>query len=124
VYSVEPEGFDDTARSLQSGKREGAIAGARSICDALLAPEPGELTFPINRRLVDGGFVVSDAEVRAAMRYAFETLKLVTEPGGAVALAALLSGKANGASCTTALTISGANVDAAQFAEILTEQPA
>jgi threonine dehydratase len=90
----------------------------------LLSPEPGELTFPINRQLVDGGLVVSDAEVRDAMCYAFATLKLVAEPGGAVALAALLSGKVDGANRTTALVISGANVDSAMFAAILTENAA
>jgi len=120
VYSVEPEAFDDTARSLASGKREAVPAGAGSICDALLSPMPGELTFPINHSLLAGGLSVSDDEVRNAMRYAFEVLKLVVEPGGAVALAALLSGKAPPADGATVVVVSGANVDPAMFAEIIT----
>ena len=121
IYSVEPEEFDDTARSLRSGNREIVAAGAVSICDALLTPQPGEITFAINQRLLAGGLTVSDSGVRSAMRYAFDTLKLVTEPGGAVALAAVLSGKLPCAGRTTALTISGANVDAAMFAQIISE---
>jgi threonine dehydratase len=119
VYSVEPEAFDDTARSLISGRREVVPAGATSICDALLTPAPGELTFPINRKLLAGGLTVSDDEVRQAMRYAFEVLKLVVEPGGAVALAALLSGKAPKSDGATVVVVSGANVDPAMFAEII-----
>ena len=120
IFSVEPEGFDDTARSLKSGVRETVDPAARSICDALLSPSPGEMTFPINQRLLAGGLAVSDDQVRAAMRYAFETLKLVVEPGGAVALAAILHGVAPAAS-TSAVVISGANVDPAQYAAILNE---
>ncbi|MDR7101619.1 threonine/serine dehydratase [Croceicoccus sp. BE223] len=119
IRSVEPAGFDDTARSLASGRREGVEAGAVSICDALLTPMPGELTFPINRALLAGGLVVSDDEVRFAMRYAFEVMKLVVEPGGAVALAALLAGKAPAVHGATVVVVSGANVDAALFAEAI-----
>ena len=93
VYAVEPEGFDDTARSLVSGQRERNREGAHSFCDALLAPMPGELTFEVNRRLLAGGLVVTDPEVAEAMRLAFRHLKLVVEPGGAVALAAVLAGR-------------------------------
>ena len=118
VHPVEPEGFDDTARSLASGKPERIDPSARSICDALQAHSPGELTFAINRRLLGRGLVVSDDEVRAAMRFAFRNLKLVVEPGGAVALAALLSGKLTTADKTTVVVLSGGNVDAEQFAEI------
>jgi threonine dehydratase len=120
IYSVEPAGFDDTARSLRSGVRESISPDARSICDALLAPMPGELTFPINRALLAGGLVVSDAQVRSAMRFAFETLKLVVEPGGAVALAAILHGAAPAAD-TSAIIVSGANVDPVAYAVILGE---
>jgi threonine dehydratase len=121
IYSVEPEQFDDTARSLLSGKRERVSDGAESICDALLTPQPGEITFAINSRLVTAGLTVSDDDVRRGMRYAFDTLKLVTEPGGAAALAAVLAGKIALEGRTTALTISGANVDADMFARIVTE---
>lgn len=119
VWSVEPSAFDDTARSLVSGTREGVPAGAKSICDALLAPCPGELTFPINKALLAGGLSVSDAEVRQAMRYAFQVMKLVIEPGGAVALAALLSGKAKPVEGATVVVVSGSNVDAELFAEVI-----
>ncbi|MBT8086572.1 MAG: threonine/serine dehydratase, partial [Gammaproteobacteria bacterium] len=93
VRSVEPDDFDDTARSLTLGERVAVDASARSICDALQAPQPGRLTFPINQRLLGEGLSVSDDEVCEAMRFAFRHLKLVVEPGGAVALAAVLAGK-------------------------------
>ncbi len=119
VFTVEPEAFDDTARSLVIGERQAVAAGATSICDALMAPMPGELTFPINRALVAGGLTVSEAQVRDAMRFAFTTLKLVVEPGGAVALAAVLKGKAPPCEGATAVVLSGSNVDPALYAEIL-----
>src|SRR5210317_2201460 len=118
VHPVEPEGFDDTARSLLSGKREHIDESARSICDALQAHSPGEMTFAINQRLLGDGLVVSDAEVRAALRFAFANLKLVVEPGGAVALAAVLSGKIDTQGKNTVVVISGGNVDGEMFAEI------
>jgi threonine dehydratase len=119
VYSVEPAGFDDHARSLALGKRVRNAPEARSICDALQAPTPGDVTFPINRALLAGGIVVTDDEVRAAMRYASATLKLVVEPGGAVALAAVLAGRLPTAGRVTAVVVSGGNVDPAQFAAII-----
>ena len=119
IYSVEPAAFDDTARSLTSGTRETVAPNAVSICDALLAPTPGALTFPINKAFLSGGLAVTDDEVRRAMRYAFEVLKLVVEPGGAVALAALLAGKAPAADGATVVVISGSNVDGGLFAEII-----
>jgi threonine dehydratase len=118
VMVVEPEAFDDTARSLQAGERIGHPVGAPSICDALMSPMPGELTFPINRRLA-GAITVSDAEVAEAMRFAFSQLKLVVEPGGAVSLAALLAGKAETRGLTTAIVLSGGNVDPGLFASII-----
>ena len=124
IYSAEPAAFDDTARSLASGTREVVPAGAKSICDALLAPSPGEMTFPINKALLAGGLSVTDDEVRAAMRYAFETLKLVAEPGGSVALAALLHGKVPDSDAPIVIVISGANVDPADYAAILGAAPA
>jgi threonine dehydratase len=121
VHTVEPEEFDDTARSLASGKRETNAADARSICDALQAHTPGGLTFEINRQLLAEGLAVSDPEVRDAMRFAFRHLKLVVEPGGAAALAALLSGKVDTAGKTTVVVISGGNVDLDLYAEIQRE---
>ena len=124
VYAVEPAGFDDTARSLTSGRRESNDPAARSFCDALLAPTPGALTFSINRTLLAGGISVDDREVAQAIRFAFRDLKLVVEPGGAVALAALLAGKFEARGKTVALTLTGANVDAATFARILSSDEA
>jgi threonine dehydratase len=118
VYPVEPEEFNDTARSLERGERVANRGTARSICDALLTEMPGELTFEINRRLVSDVLLVSDDEVREAMRFAFRSLKLVVEPGGAVALAALLAGKIDTAGKTTVVVLSGGNVDVELFASI------
>ena len=84
LYTCEPTGFDDTARSLSAGRRLSNAPGGRSICDALLAAQPGELTFTINAARVSGGLTVTDSEAEAAMSYAFRRLKLVLEPGGAV----------------------------------------
>ena len=118
VFVVEPEAFDDTARSMAAGERVGHPQGPPSICDALMAPMPGELTWPINRRLA-GALTVSDAEAAEAMRFAFRHLKLVIEPGGAVSLAALLSGKAKARDRVTGIVLSGGNVDPALYAEII-----
>lgn len=118
VHPVEPEGFDDTARSLAAGERRTNGAEARSICDALQAATPGALTFGINRQLLSPGLVVSDEEVRAAMRFAFRHLKLVIEPGGAVPLAAILAGKTPTAGRVTVALLSGGNVDWALFEAI------
>ena len=115
VYSAEPEGFDDTRRSLEMGERRAVAPDAVSVCDALLAPIPGELTFAINRRTLEGGLAVSDAETAAAMLTAFETLKLVVEPGGAVALAAVLAGKIEVGGRTVVVVLSGGNVDLALY---------
>lgn len=110
LFTVEPSGFDDTARSLSVGKRMKNDPEARSICDALLISPPGELTFEINKELVTGGLSVTDDEVRDAMRFAFQYLKLVIEPGGAVALASVLFGHVAGMGRTVAVVLSGANV--------------
>ncbi|MFZ2998245.1 threonine ammonia-lyase [Sphingobium sp.] len=119
LYSVEPEAFDDTARSLASGVREQVAPDARSICDALMAPSPGSMTFPINQALLTGGLVVSDDQVRDAMSFAFSALKLVVEPGGAVALAAMLSGLAPACEGASVVVLSGGNVDPALYAQII-----
>lgn len=122
VYAVEPRDFDDTARSLAQGMRVGNPSEARSICDSLLSPMPGELTFAVNSRQLTGALGVSDDEARQAMAFAFEHLKLVVEPGGAVALAALLSGKLALDGRTAAVVLSGGNVDPHSFAQILQAQ--
>ncbi len=123
VWTVEPEGFDDHRRSLEAGERLRNAAGPQSICDALLAPMPGEITFEINRRLLAGGLVVTDQEVRAAVAFAARELKLVVEPGGAVALAALLAGKLTSSGRTSVAVLSGGNIDDVQLMEILARQP-
>ena len=120
IYAVEPDGLDDTRRSLAAGERVANAPGATSICDALLLPTPGELTFAVNRRLLAGGLTVSDDEVRRAIAFAFRYLKLVVEPGGAVALAAVLAGKLALEGRTAALVLSGGNVDPALFAAAIT----
>ncbi len=118
-YAVEPEGFDDTLRSFKSGERERNARMSGSICDALLTDRPGEITFPINRALVGQGLTVSDEEVARAVRYAFDELKLVVEPGGAVGLAAMLAGKVDVAGKVVVGVLSGGNVDAAMFAKLI-----
>lgn len=120
VYSVEPIGLDDHARSLGQNTRVANPAGAHSICDALMAPMPGEITFAINRRLLSGGLVVSEDEVRHAMRVAFAELKLVLEPSGAAALAAVLTGRVPGTNHAVCVIASGGNVDPAFYAEAVT----
>ncbi len=120
VYSVEPEGFDDYARSLETGHRQRNARLSGSICDALLIGQPGEITFALSRDLLSGGVAVTDDEARAAMRFAFEELKLVVEPGGAVALAALLSGRfepPDGGA--VGVILSGGNVDMRTFCELI-----
>lgn len=119
VWGAEPAGFDETRRSLASGRRETVDEGARSICDALLTPIPGELTWPINSRNLTGVVAVTDAEVAEAMRYAFSVLKLVVEPGGCVALTAALTGKIDLKGQTAAIVCSGGNVDPALYARVL-----
>jgi len=119
VWCVEPQGFDDHARSLAAGQRLGNEAGGKSFCDALLAPMPGELTFAINAVRLAGGLAVSDTEVAVAMRFAFEELKLVVEPGGAVALAAVLAGRYDARGKSVALVLSGGNADPVAFARVL-----
>lgn len=121
IYVVEPADFDDTARSIASGERMRIEDSARSICDALQTATPGALTFAIHQKLLTKALTVSDAEVRSAIRFAFRNLKLVVEPGGAVALAAVLSGKLDTKGKTTVIVLSGGNIDVELFAEIQTE---
>jgi threonine dehydratase len=120
VYTVEPAGFDDFARSLVSGKRENNAQMSGSICDALMANSPGVLTFALGQQNMQGGLVVTDEEARQAMRFAYHELKLVLEPGGAAALAAVLAGKLPVKGRTIACVLSGGNVDPADYAAIIT----
>jgi threonine dehydratase len=119
VWTVEPESFDDTRRSLAAGNRVSNAPGHSSICDALLVNEPGAMTFEINRKTLSGAVAVSDEEAASAMRDAMAFLKLVVEPGGAVGLAALASGKIDVAGKTVAVVLSGGNVDFDTYARIM-----
>lgn len=121
VYGVEPADYNDTQISLKAGERTTHAPAPGTICDALMTDRPGELTFPINRRLA-GILTVTDAEVAEAVRFAFRHLKLVVEPGGAVSLAALLSGKISTRGLTTAIVLSGGNVDPALFSAIIEDR--
>ncbi|MGI5276478.1 threo-3-hydroxy-L-aspartate ammonia-lyase [Streptomyces rochei] len=118
VIGVEPEAGDDTKRSLDSGARV-TIPVPRTIADGQALPTPGELTFSLNRRLVDAITLVSDDEIVAAMRFAFERLKIVLEPSGATALAALLAGRPEPRPRRIGVIASGGNVDAGRFAELI-----
>ena len=115
----EPAGFDDVTRSLASGKilRNAALSG--SVCDAIVTPQPGEITFPILQRLCGPGLVVTDAEAMQAVALAFSRLKLVLEPGGAVALAAALFRSDQLAGDAVIVVATGGNVDADVFAQCL-----
>lgn len=120
VWIAEPEGFDEAWASIRDGERRYADVTQRTICDAIATPTPGRLTLPIMRRLVRGGVSLTEAEVCEAMVFAYKHLKLVVEPGGAVALAAVLSGKFDARGKTTAITLSGGNADPLPYADILT----
>ena len=119
VMSGEPEEFDDHARSLRSGKREAHSSKGRTICDALMATIPGEITFSINSQLLTQGLTATDAEVGTAVGFAFRELKLVVEPGGAVGLAALLAGRIDVKDKNVVIVLSGGNVDADMFARLI-----
>jgi threonine dehydratase len=119
IVTVEPENYDDVARSLAAGERLGINGFAHTLCDALQTPKVGALTFAILQAAGAMGVFASEAEVKAAMRFAFEEFKLVVEPGGAVALAALLAGKVDVRGKSVAVMLSGGNVDAETFAMCL-----
>ncbi|WP_428680813.1 threonine ammonia-lyase [Reyranella sp.] len=119
VHAGEPAGFDDLARSLASGTKQKNEKLSGSICDALLAPTPGDVTFPLAQQLLGPGLVVTDEEVLDAMEVAFREFKLVVEPGGAVAFAAALTGKLPVKGRAVAVVCSGGNVDHATFKRAL-----
>jgi len=119
VHSVEPENFDGMRRSLEAGARVSAPGGALSIADALMAPIPGVIVFELARDLLAPGLAVSDAELERAMVFAAEKLKLLVEPGGTAALAALLAGKIDARDKTVALVLSGGNAEFGQIAQMV-----
>ncbi|HBL94801.1 MULTISPECIES: threonine ammonia-lyase [unclassified Hyphomonas] len=120
IWTAEPEAHDDWAQSLAAGELRSNLPGTRSICDAILTPMPGQITFALGKRLLSGGLGVSDDEVREAMRLAFRYLKVVAEPGGAAALAAAVQGlpsEMHGQ--RVGVLITGGNVDADMFSTVL-----
>jgi len=122
VHAGEPAGFDDLARSLATGTKQKNDKLSGSICDALLAPTPGDVTFPLALQLLGPGLVVTDEEVLDAMETAFREYKLVVEPGGAVTLAAALTGKLPVKGRAVAVVCSGGNVDHATFIRALSRR--
>ncbi|MGY3444344.1 threonine/serine dehydratase [Bradyrhizobium sp. USDA 4473] len=119
VIVAEPAGYDDHALSLKVGHREAHAVAPRTICDALMAMMPGELTFAINSKLLANGVSASDDEVGAAVAFAYRELKLVVEPGGAIGLAALLAGRIDAKGKNVVIVLSGGNVDADLFAKLV-----
>ncbi len=118
VIGVEPETGDDTRRSLEAGHRI-EIPVPRTIADGLQVSVPGELTFEVNRHLVDGVATVSDDDLLAAMAFLFERMKLVVEPSGAAGVAALLSGAVGAAGLRVGVILSGGNVSARRFGQLV-----
>ncbi|GAA5063733.1 threonine dehydratase [Thermocatellispora tengchongensis] len=119
VIGVEPENGDDTKRSLESGRRV-TIPVPRTIADGQALPTPGEITFAVNQRLVDAVVLVGEEEIIHAMRFAFERLKIVLEPSGATALAALMAGRVEDPPQRIGLIASGGNIDTERFIELIT----
>ncbi|MEO1710804.1 MAG: threonine/serine dehydratase [Pseudomonadota bacterium] len=119
IHPVEPEGFDDFKRSLESGMPETNERTSGSVCDALLVPRPGVRNFAIGQELFSPGLVVTDQEALDAVAFAFRELRLVAEPGGAVALAAVLTNKVKTVGRVTSIVISGGNIDAALLAKVI-----
>lgn len=119
MFTAEPEGYDDHRRSIITKERVTNQSKANALCDALLAPTPGVLTWQINCQLLHGGYAVSDDQVCAAMAFALRVLKVVVEPGGAVGLASILSNSHGADGRTTAVVLSGGNVDTASYIECI-----
>ena len=121
IYSVEPEGFDDHRRSLESGQPQTNQSQSGSLCDALLAPTPGDLTWAINKTRLTGGYVVSEDDALTAMAFAHKHLDLKLEPSGAAALASVLNGSHRTNGRCVAIILSGGNVDDEVFNRALSE---
>lgn len=119
VHCVEPVNFDDYKRSIESGQLERNAATAGSICDAIIAPSPGKIGFEVNKKLLHSGLVVTDDEALAAIKFAYEELKMVVEPGGAVALAGVLKHAKAWSGETVALVLSGGNIDPDLFVKAI-----
>jgi threonine dehydratase len=124
IYAAEPEGFDGTIRSISAGTIQSNPTGAKSIADALMTARPGNITFELNRSRLAGGFRVSDLAISRAVGTAFETLRLVVEPGGAAALAAVLENPAAFSGGVTGVLLTGGNVDASLFSRLIAGQGA
>ena len=123
IWSAEPKFYDDTLRSLTSGEIQTADINQPSICDAIVTPQPGQLTFPINKQLLSGGAVITDRDALQAIATAFKHLKIVIEPGGAAALAAVLTGQYPQGASTVVAVASGGNIDKQMFQRALDEGP-
>ena len=119
IWSAEPEFYDDTKRSLETGRIETADLSHKSVCDAIVTPEPGHLTFPINQQHLSGGAVVSDEMALRTIATLFKHLKIIVEPGGAVAVAAALNGQYPADAGVIVAVASGGNIDADMFKRAL-----
>jgi threonine dehydratase len=123
IWCAEPEFYDDTKQSLETGMIERAQTDKSSICDAIVTPEPGQLTFPVNRQHLSGGAVVSDQQVLKTIATLFKHLKIIVEPGGAVAVAAVLTGQGPAGADNIIAVASGGNIDRDMFKRALDEGP-
>jgi threonine dehydratase len=123
IWCAEPEFYDDTKRSLETGTIEQAQTDKTSICDAIVTPQPGQLTFPVNRNHLSGGAVVSDHQVLKTIATLFKHLKIIVEPGGAVAVAAVLTGQVPAEANNIIAVASGGNIDRDMFKRALDEKP-
>ena len=123
IWAAEPEFYDDTRRSLESGQIETADITMPSICDSIVTAQPGEITFPINQQLLSGSAVITNRDALQAVATAFKHLKIIIEPGGAAALAAVLTGQYPAGASTVVAVASGGNIDAPMFQRALDEGP-
>jgi len=119
AYTAEPENYDDHRRSLATGTVQKNPSSEKALCDGLLAPSPGDLTWSLNRTQLAGGYVLTDKDVKAAMAFAYRALKLVVEPSGAIALAAVLTGAHDGRDKVTAVILSGGNADPTTYSDAI-----